>query len=54
VLVRENHPDRLMASGIPVEFRAAVDRRLAAINVAYEMILKERGLKPSVLEERPM
>lgn len=53
VLVRENHPDRLMASGIPVEFRAAVDRRLAAINVAYEMILKERGLKPSVLEQRP-
>jgi DnaJ like chaperone protein len=50
-LVRENHPDRLMASGVPVEFRTAVDRRLAAINVAYEMILKERGLKPSVAEE---
>lgn len=51
-LVRENHPDRLMASGVPVEFRTAVDRRLAAINVAYEMILKERGLKPSMAEER--
>ncbi|MGI9404025.1 MAG: TerB family tellurite resistance protein, partial [Hyphomicrobium sp.] len=51
-LVKANHPDRLMASGIPVEFRAAVDRRLAAINVAYEMILKERGLKPSAVEER--
>jgi len=51
-LVREDHPYRLMASGIPVEFRTAVDRRLAAINVAYEIILKERGLKPSVVEER--
>jgi DnaJ like chaperone protein len=51
-LVQENHPDRLMASGIPVEFRAAADRRLAAINVAYEMILKQRGLKPSAVEER--
>ena len=50
-LVHANHPDRLMASGIPVEFRAAVDRRLAAINVAYEMILKERGLKPSAVAE---
>ena len=51
-LVKANHPDRLMASGVPVEFRAAVDRRLAAINVAYEMILKERGLKSSAVEER--
>lgn len=51
-LVKMNHPDRLVANGIPVEFRAAVDRRLAAINVAYEMILKERGLKPSAVEER--
>ena len=51
-LVKANHPDRLMAGGVPVEFRAAVDRRLAAINVAYEMILKERGLKSSAVEER--
>jgi DnaJ like chaperone protein len=41
-LVREHHPDRLAASGVPPEFRAAADRRLAAINAAYDTILKER------------
>ncbi|HEY7669000.1 MAG TPA: TerB family tellurite resistance protein [Hyphomicrobium sp.] len=42
-LVREHHPDRLAASGVPPEFRCAADRRLAAINAAYEAILKERA-----------
>jgi DnaJ like chaperone protein len=42
-LVREHHPDRLAASGVPAEFRAAADRRLAAINAAYETVLKERA-----------
>lgn len=44
-LVREHHPDRLAAHGVPPEFRTAADRRLAAINAAYEAILKERGAK---------
>lgn len=51
-LVREHHPDRLAANGVPEEFRAAADRRLAAINVAYETILKERAAHRRVSEER--
>jgi DnaJ like chaperone protein len=46
-LVREHHPDQLAASGVPPEFRAAADRRLAAINAAYDTIRKERAEEPS-------
>jgi DnaJ like chaperone protein len=42
-LVSENHPDRLIARGLPAEFIAIATTRLAAINTAYEMI--ERGLR---------
>jgi DnaJ like chaperone protein len=41
-LAVEHHPDRLAASGVPLEFRAAADRRLAAINAAYDEILRDR------------
>ncbi|MBU2581147.1 MAG: TerB family tellurite resistance protein [Alphaproteobacteria bacterium] len=41
-LVRENHPDKLAASGVPQEFLVLADRKLAAINAAYDAILKER------------
>jgi DnaJ like chaperone protein len=37
-LVKENHPDRLIARGLPVEFIAIANARIAAINVAYEAI----------------
>ncbi len=37
-LVRENHPDRLIARGVPEEFHAIANERLAAINAAYEAI----------------
>jgi DnaJ like chaperone protein len=43
-LVREHHPDRLAATGVPLELRCAANRRLAAINAAYDAILKDRGL----------
>jgi DnaJ like chaperone protein len=43
-LVRDNHPDRLMANGVPAEFLELSTRKLAAINVAYEAIARERGL----------
>jgi len=43
-LVRENHPDAMMARGLPKEFIAMADRTLAAINAAYDQIAKERGL----------
>jgi len=37
-LVSQNHPDRLIARGLPEEFIAIATRRLAAINVAFEAI----------------
>ena len=43
-LVRDNHPDRLMANGVPAEFIELANRKLAAINAAYETIARERGL----------
>jgi DnaJ like chaperone protein len=43
-LVVENHPDKVMARGVPLELVAFADRKLAAINAAFEIIAKERGL----------
>jgi DnaJ like chaperone protein len=43
-LVRDNHPDRLMANGVAAEFIDLANRKLAAINTAYETISRERGL----------
>ncbi|MBW8708050.1 MAG: TerB family tellurite resistance protein [Alphaproteobacteria bacterium] len=43
-LVRENHPDSLMARGVPAEFVKLANDKLAAINSAYEKIRAERGL----------
>jgi DnaJ like chaperone protein len=43
-LVRENHPDALIAQGVPEEFVQIANDKLAAINVAYDQIEKERGL----------
>jgi DnaJ like chaperone protein len=43
-LVRDNHPDRLMANGVPAEFIELATRKLAAINDAYDIIARERGL----------
>jgi DnaJ like chaperone protein len=44
MLVRENHPDSLMARGVPEEFVRLATDKLAAINNAYEKIQMERGL----------
>src|SRR5471032_3650470 len=44
-LVRENHPDSLMARGVPAEFIKLANDKLAAINGAFEKIQAERGLK---------
>lgn len=44
-LVRENHPDSLMARGVPPEFVKLANDKLAAINGAYEKIQQERGFK---------
>ena len=42
-LVRENHPDRLVAQGMPQEFIEIANEKLATINDAYERIQKMRG-----------
>src|SRR6201996_7373093 len=44
-LMRENHPDSLMARGVPAEFVKLANDKLAAINSAYDRIEQERGLK---------
>jgi DnaJ like chaperone protein len=38
LMVAENHPDKLIARGVPEEFLAIANSRLAAINGAYEAI----------------
>lgn len=44
-LIKENHPDRVIAHGLPEEFIEVANERLSAINVAYDRIAAERGLK---------
>ncbi|MEM8839692.1 MAG: DnaJ family molecular chaperone [Pseudomonadota bacterium] len=43
-LVAENHPDRLIARGVPAEFVKIANEKLAVINAAYDTLEKERGL----------
>jgi DnaJ like chaperone protein len=43
-LVRDHHPDRLMADGMPEEFIAAANDRLARINAAYDSMARARGI----------
>ena len=43
-LVIANHPDKLMARGVPEEFIAIANEKLAVINEAYDEIAKERGI----------
>jgi DnaJ like chaperone protein len=42
-LAAENHPDKVIARGLPEEFIAVANDRLAAINRAFERIELERG-----------
>lgn len=41
-LVKENHPDRLAARGVPAEFMAIGLERMKAINAAYASVAKLR------------
>lgn len=43
-LVLENHPDKLVAQGLPPEFVALATDKLAKINAAYDQIRKDRGI----------
>lgn len=44
-LIREYHPDRVIAKGLPEEFIDVANERLAAINTAYKQIAERRGLR---------
>lgn len=44
-LVREQHPDRLIAQGLPQEFVAVANQKLASVNAAYDRIARERGMR---------
>ena len=46
-LVKENHPDKLVAHGVPQEFVAIANNRLACINSAWETIAAEHKSKVS-------
>lgn len=43
-LVRQHHPDRFIARGVPPEFVRIANDRLAAINAAFGQISLERGI----------
>jgi DnaJ like chaperone protein len=42
-LVRDHHPDRLTGAGMPQEFVALANARLAAINVAWAALRQRKG-----------
>nr|MBC8268410.1 TerB family tellurite resistance protein [Rhodospirillaceae bacterium] len=39
-----NHPDKLIAQGLPQEFIDLANEKMAAINAAYDTIKKQRGM----------
>jgi DnaJ like chaperone protein len=43
-LVREHHPDLLIAQGLPAEFIGVATMKLARINAAYDRVLRTRRL----------
>lgn len=43
-LMRENHPDSLLARGVPEEFIARANDKVARINAAWDRIKRERQL----------
>ena len=42
-LTLENHPDKLVASGMPEEFVRQATEKMAAVNVAYSNIIQQRA-----------
>jgi DnaJ like chaperone protein len=43
-LVVENHPDKMVARGVPSECVSMATKKIAAINAAYEAVAKERHI----------
>jgi DnaJ like chaperone protein len=44
-LIREHHPDTLIAKGLPKNFIEVANQKMAAINAAYDQIERERRLR---------
>lgn len=44
-LIHENHPDKLMAEGMPEDFIEVATDKMAAINAAYDRIKQQRGIR---------
>ena len=44
-LAAQNHPDRLIAKGVPKELLGMANEKLAIINGAYERIVKAHKMK---------
>jgi DnaJ like chaperone protein len=44
-LMRDHHPDTVIAQGMPREFVEVANHKVAAINDAYDRIARQRGLK---------
>ena len=51
-LVRETHPDRVIARGVPEEAVRMAERRMIAINRAYEEIADITGLPMGTVKSR--
>ena len=43
-LVADNHPDKLVARGVPEEFVTIAIEKVDSINEAYDAIAKQRGI----------
>lgn len=44
-LMKENHPDKLMAKGLPPEMLRMAEEKVQQINAAYDVIKEARGIK---------
>jgi DnaJ like chaperone protein len=44
-LIKENHPDKLTAEGMPEDFIQVATRKMAAINEAWGSVRKQRGIR---------
>ena len=42
--IREHHPDKLIAQGLPDELISAATERMAAVNAAWDRVKKARGI----------
>ena len=43
-LIREHHPDKLVAAGMPEEFVAVATEKMKRINAAYDQICRAKGM----------